>query len=38
MDLTLGGISTFLMLEDFKPHILKWSLDDTMVFKHNTAS
>jgi len=37
-DLTVDGISTFFVDEDSKWHILKWSLDDTRVFKHNTAS
>ena len=38
MDLAVDWISTFVMIEDSKLHILKWSLDDTRVFKHNTAS
>ena len=37
-DLTVGWISTFFVTEDPKLPILKWSLDDTRVFKHNTAS
>ena len=37
-DLTVDGISTLFMIEDSKLPILKWSLDDTRVFKHNTAS
>ena len=37
-DLTVGWISTFLMVEDSKLPILKRSLDDIMVFKQNMAS
>ena len=33
--LTVAGISTFLMFEDSRLHILKWSSDDTMQFRHN---
>jgi len=38
MDLTLGGILTFFMTGESKLHILKWSLGDTRVLKHNIAS
>ena len=37
-DLLVAVISTFFMLEEFNLHILKWRSDDTIVFKHNTAS
>ena len=38
MDLTVDGISMFLILKESRPHMLKWSSDDIIVFKHNTAS
>jgi len=37
-DLLVAVICTFFMLEEFNLHILKWRFDDTIVFKHNTAS
>ena len=36
--LTVAGISTFLMFEDSRLHILKWRSDDTIQFRHNAAS
>ena len=38
VNLSVAEISAFFMLEDFKSHMLKCSSDDTMVFKHSTAS
>jgi len=32
------AISTFFMLKEFKLYILKWSSNDTIVFKHDIAS
>jgi len=38
VDLAVGWISTFFVVEEPKLHILKWNLDDSRVFKHNKAS
>ena len=37
-DLSVAGILTLLIFNDFMFYILKWSTDDTIVLKHSIAS